>query len=394
MRKVNSQNCGNAHAEPDATPITSMLANLLHNLPGIAYRCNNDADFTMILLSEGCKRITGYAATELLGNKVRSYTSLIFAEDLPGIRRRIDRAIEQRNQFVLEYRITKKNGKPAWMWEQGNAIYNDQGQVQYLDGYIAEITEYKELEKELKQAALDMQEMNSAKDRFFSLIAHDLQNPVYAIISLAEFLCGNFDNFAREELLSFVNQINHAAKGIYSLLENLLDWAKVQIGNIRIQEEKISLPRLLMNVLEHFRPYYTAKNISIDFNPDLDLDVYTDARLLSSILRNIISNAIKYSYPGTRIQLVLSRDSGKVKVAVSDKGIGISRRQLDKIFSLEKDERSIGTNQEPGSGLGLVLVKEFCKIIGGEVKVSSRLNQGSTFTLILPRCNGGFQTAN
>ncbi|MBP7310274.1 MAG: PAS domain-containing sensor histidine kinase [Candidatus Cloacimonetes bacterium] len=368
----------------DAKQNPSMLANLLHNLPGIAYRCQNDDDYTMIFMSEGCKNITGYAISELLGNKIRSFTSLIHAEDQEYIRKRIDTAIELHRQFVLEYRITKKNGSMAWVWEQGNAIYDNQGEVLYLDGYIAEITVYKKLEVDLKQAAQEMKDMNAAKDRFFSLIAHDLQNPVYAIISLAEFLSSNFSSFSGEEMLSFVNQINHAAKGIYSLLENLLDWARVQTGHIRIQEEKISLHRLIMNVLEHFRPYYGSKNITMVFSPDLEVFVYMDARLLSSILRNLISNAIKYSYPGTRVEIALLRDAEKVKVSVIDKGIGISRRQLERIFALDKNERSIGTNQEPGSGLGLVLVKEFCKIIKAEIKVSSRLNHGSTFTLILP----------
>lgn len=361
-----------------------MLPNLLHNFPGVVYRCLNDEFYTMIYLSEGCTQVFGYRPAELLHNKTKSYTELVHPPDLEELLNFVNAAIKKRTSFTVEYRIVNREGKLRWVRNHGFAVYNSQNEVQYLDGYITDIDTHKTIENDLKLAAQNLAELNATKDRFFSLIAHDLQNPVYAIISLVDFLEHNHRNFTPDELTSFVNQINLSAKGIYNLLENLLDWAKVQTGKVEIQKEQVNLPRIIVNVLEHFRPQYTEKNITFKFDPQVDCQVYSDVRLITTVIRNLVSNAIKYSYPNTSVQIALTLGEGKVCVTVKDFGTGISRRQQEQLFRIDNQHRSFGTNQEQGSGLGLVLAKDFTEMLGGTISVSSSLNKGSTFSLCLP----------
>lgn len=361
-----------------------IVANLMHNLPGLAYRCLNDEQWTMLFLSEGCLSVTGYHAAELLDNYHKSYNDLIFEEDSDYVRKCVDDAISRRTQFQMEYRIIARDGSLRWVWEQGNAIYDAQNNAVYIDGYIAEITSRKRVEEEMKEVTKSLQDLNATKDKFFSLIAHDLQNPVYAIITLSDFLSSNQGSFNAEEIGTFLNQINVSAKGIFGLLENLLDWAKLQTNQLSVQREYLSLPRLLCYITDLFQPACLEKNIEIVCPDCEDIMVESDSRMLSAILRNLISNAIKYSHADSRIKLKILREEQQISIGISDKGIGISRRDVAEVFRIDFANRKPGTHLESGSGLGLVLVKAFADKLGASVTVNSRLNHGSTFTISLP----------
>jgi len=365
--------------------LPEMIANLMGNLPGLAYRCLYDQDWSMIFLSQGCLTLTGYSEKELTNKRIRTFDDLIVEEDREYVRKTVDEAVAEHRQFQMEYRIMHRDGSIRWVWEQGSAVYDNKGKVLYLDGFIADISKRKHIEQELKDVAGHLVELNATKDKFFSLVAHDLQNPVYAIISLSEFLEINHASFTTTELTGFINQINVSAKNIYSLLENLLDWARSQTGKIQVQREYFSLPRLINGVIEYFRPGTAEKEIAIQFNCPEDIMIESDSRLLSSILRNLLSNAIKYSHPGSKVKIQVQQNDTEVEISVSDKGTGISRRYLDKIFRIDSELRALGTNHEEGSGLGLILVKSFADILGGRVLANSKINQGSTFSIILKR---------
>jgi PAS domain S-box-containing protein len=364
--------------------LPELMANLLHNLPGMAYRCKNDAGWTMIFLSEGCSTVTGYSASELLNSSSRSFNDLILTEDKEYVRRCVNEAIRTRTRFQMEYRIIGKAGDIRWVWEQGNAIYSADNTVMFLDGYIAEISSRKHIEEEIKHVAKNMVELNATKDKFFSLIAHDLQNPVYAIISLSEFLAANLHNLSTADLSSFATQIQISAKGIYALLENLLDWTKSQTGKIKVQREYLSLSKLLSFVISQLQDAATEKKISLEYSGDGEVTVESDSHLLSTIIRNLISNAIKYSHPNSVVWIKLSRYDAMVLLEVKDEGIGISRRNIHKIFSLDNDIHLPGTMKESGSGLGLILAKDFADKLGAQLSVVSKLNKGSVFTLKIP----------
>lgn len=362
---------------------TKLLPNLMHNLPGMAYRCKDDSKWTMVFISEGCYDLTGYAARELIDNATLSYDELIIDEDKDHVRHSVNLAVAKRTQFQMEYRIRTKDGSIKWVWEKGNAVYDAQKKPVYLDGFITDVSSRRKAEEDLKRAARDLAELNATKDRFFSLIAHDLQNPVYAIISLSEFLEENHRNFTQDEIEDFLKQINSAGRGIYTLLENLLDWARLQTGKIFPQKELFSVSKATRYAMEHFAQAASQKDIKLELIGDEDYMVESDMRLVSSILRNLISNAIKFSHAQSKVSVQIGQDGDWVAISVTDKGIGISRRDLSRIFNIDNDLRHVGTANEPGSGLGLILTDSFADLLGAKVKAESKLNHGSKFTLLI-----------
>ncbi len=360
-----------------------LLPNLMHNLPGMAYRCKFDENFTMLFLSEGSVELTEYEAGDMLYAKNISYDVITHPEDRDRVRETILSAVKHHTQYQMEYRIITKSGLTKWVWEKGNAVYDQNMNPIYLDGFITDVSARRNAEDNLQKAADDLAELNATKDRFFSLLAHDLQNPVYAIISLSEFISENYQKFDAREIEDAMLQVNSAARGIYTLLENLLDWARLQSGELECQTEFVSLTKAISYAVDHHARAASQKGIALEIEQDSDMMVECDLRLLTSILRNMISNALKYSYPKSSVKVVLRKYEGRAEISVTDNGVGIARKHLEKIFRIDNELRQYGTANESGSGLGLILVSSFARLIGAEVKVESKLNHGSTFTLLL-----------
>lgn len=363
--------------------LPELMSNLLHNLPGIAYRCRNDSKWTMLFLSEGCFPLTGYHPGDLLYNSERSYEDLIYVEDRDFVRKCVNDAVHKRSQFQMTYRIVDASDRIRWVWEQGNAIYDKHNTPYYLDGFIAEVTDRIEAEKVLKQNADQLKELNTMKDKFFSTIAHDLQNPIYAIISLSDFIHQNVGSFESSQLVDFIHQINASAKSAHTLLENLLDWARSQTGKLRIRKERLNLARLLDECITLSSTHAKNKNISITRDFTAEMYLVSDYDLLSTVFRNLISNAIKYSHHEAEIRISAKQDGEKTIVTVADDGIGISRLNVEKLFRIDNDYRQLGTDNETGTGLGLILVKDFLQRLGASIEVESKVKQGSRFTVIL-----------
>lgn len=360
-----------------------LLPNLMHNLPGMAYRCKFDENFTMLFLSEGSVELTEYDAGDMLYAKNISYDVITHPEDRDRVRETILSAVKHHTQYQMEYRIITKSGLTKWVWEKGNAVYDQNMNPIYLDGFITDVSARRNAEDNLQKAADDLAELNATKDRFFSLLAHDLQNPVYAIISLSEFISENYQKFDAREIEDAMLQVNSAARGIYTLLENLLDWARLQSGELECQTEFVSLSKAISYAVDNHARAAAQKGIALEIEQDSDMMVECDLRLLSSILRNMISNALKYSYPKSSVKVVLRKYEGRAGISVIDNGVGIARKHLEKIFRIDSELRQYGTANESGSGLGLILMSSFAQLIGAEVKVESKLNHGSTFTLLL-----------
>ena len=359
--------------------LPEMMSNLLHNLPGIAYRCKNDSKWTMIFLSEACFTLTGYQPEELLYNSLRSFEDIIYEEDRSLVRSAVNQGVSQKTQFQIMYRIITKEGSHKWVWEQGNAVYDQHHNPQYLDGYIVNINEWKQSELENENKNKQLSELNATKDKFFSLIAHDLQNPVYAIITLSTYARENFAQFSVDEILDVIKQIDDSAKNLRSLLENLLHWSRSQTGRLKIQNERIAVASLFQICTSHLESQASLKNIQVECHSADQLYIYSDYHMLCTIMRNLVSNAIKFSHPDSKIKLTARAIESQVEICVEDQGIGMSRQQAAKVFNTDREFKSLGTSKEIGSGLGLILVKDFISRLGGDIKVESKINKGSKF---------------
>jgi len=364
--------------------LPDMMRNLLHNMPGIAYRCRNDSKWTMLFLSDGCFALTGYQPEELLYNSVMSFEDLILPEDRSLVRNAVIMGVKNRRSYQMEYRIRTREGTVKWVWEQGNAVFDAARNPRYLDGLITDISPRKQLEEELQANAAELSRLNVIKDKFFTIIAHDLQNPVYAIISLGEFISQNYQNFNPRELDDFIRQINSSAKSIYQLLENLLDWTRAQTGSIQIQNSHFRLLQLVEQCLETILPHARSKEVEFQLEIPRKIYLYCDQHLTEVILRSLIFNAVKYSQPNSTVKVLAEKRGSEIAIMVEDQGVGIPRSEIANLFKIGSDFRRPGTGNESGTGLGLILVHDFVRRMKGSISVESKANRYTRFTVLLP----------
>lgn len=361
-----------------------LMTNIMHNLPGIAYRCINDGDWTMLFLSEGCAKLTGYSPDELLYNRDLSYDDLIVPEDRELVRKAVEEGVNTRSRFKMEYRITRKDGQITWVWEQGEAVYNEPQDRIYLDGFIADISSRKRVEGELLSMSEELSHYNKLKDRLFGIIAHDLQNPIYAIISLTEFMQESRETLNIDQILDFCAQINSSANRISGHLDNLLEWSKIQAGEKRMRYTQIKLFKLVEEVLDSLRRQTVDKQIHYELAIDPEMKLYSDLRIMSSILRNLISNALKYSDQGKSVKIRAWIEEDYAFLQVEDQGIGMPRSMVNKIIQGEITDNRIGTAHETGNGMGLALVATYIRQLGGKLELESRVNRGTTARIMIP----------
>jgi signal transduction histidine kinase len=234
-----------------------------------------------------------------------------------------------------------------------------------------------EINKELKEAV-------STKDKFFSIIAHDLKNPMSNLIGASELLYkypGDCDESEKDELTKAIHTSSVSA---FNLLDNLLVWSRMQTGGMKTNPEKINLYTLVREVCNVFDNMLADKVIHLEQLVDKEQKVYADKDMLSSVVNNLLSNAIKFTRAGGWIEIrsEISEDE-KIKVSISDNGVGIPHENISKIFRIDQSYSSTGTNDEKGTGLGLLLCKEFIERNGGEIWVKSQSGKGSDFCFTL-----------
>lgn len=244
------------------------------------------------------------------------------------------------------------------------------------------------LNEKLAKSEQELREANSAKDKFFTIIAHDLKNPLQSILTDAEILNRFFDTFTPEKTREYVSHIFKTSNLLKNLLENLLTWTKAQTGRITFRPEWVNINLVLTDVLRFMESTANAKQIEIVYQQELDLMVYIDRNLITTVIRNLISNAIKFSRRGSKIYIeVQSYYDGSLptlKVSVKDEGVGIPQDKLERLFKIEHSVTTPGTEREQGTGLGLILCKELIELHGGKIWVESEEGKGSTFTFTIP----------
>jgi signal transduction histidine kinase len=230
----------------------------------------------------------------------------------------------------------------------------------------------------------NLKQLNNTKDKFFSIIAHDLKNPFNSIKGFTELLIENNNSYDDEKKLKFLKIIKGSTSNAFSLLNNLLIWANSQSGNLKFDPKKIELVKLVSDVVSLVEIQAINKEISIHNNVHYNLNVIADENMLNTILRNLISNAIKFSNPKGNIHIISKFDEDFVEITVKDDGIGMLKETVDNLFNIEFKSSQIGTANEQGSGLGLILCKDFVERHSGEIWVESTINKGSEFKFTIP----------
>jgi PAS domain S-box-containing protein len=238
-------------------------------------------------------------------------------------------------------------------------------------------TEIKQYEKQLLQDIID-------KDRFISILAHDLKSPFNSLLGLSEELSENIRQFDIEEIENLAILLNKSARSAYILLEDILTWARTQKGKIPFEPQCLSFKDICKNIFEILKPTADLKNITINYFESDHLIVFADIYMLKTVLRNLVSNAIKFTNKNGAINIEAIENSENVTISVSDNGVGITPDSLIKLFDMSQIYSTVGTAKESGTGLGLLLCKEFVERHGGKIWVESEIEKGSNFKFTLP----------
>jgi PAS domain S-box-containing protein len=292
--------------------------------------------------------------------------------------------------FSFELQTYTKNKEIIWIKDSCRMVFDIEGKAQYLDGVIENITIKKINEQRLIQSENQLKELNLTKDKFFSIISHDLRSPFNQIIGATELLLTKLDEYDKEMIRKFLTLLNEEAIKSYRLLENLLQWSKNQRGLISFDPKPLSVVRIINDILNIFGKIADHKKISIFVEVKPDLHVYADKEMILTTLRNLVSNAIKFT--GENGEIIISASEKMdfdicqsfIEFNVSDNGIGINETQIQKLFSLTENYSSKGTYNETGTGLGLLLCKEFVEKHNGKIWVESKPGEGSNFKFCIP----------
>ena len=238
--------------------------------------------------------------------------------------------------------------------------------------------------EEIKQKSSELEKANAAKDKFFSILAHDLRNPFNSILGSLEILQNNYNELNDEERLQFIELINKSAMSTNRLLSNLLDWSMIQRGRITMEKRNNNLTDLINEAVNLHQSLALKKKITIENKVEEKLLAFFDKKTISVSLNNLINNAIKFTPENGKVAVMAFANNGNINVSVKDNGIGISADKLKSLFTIEGTKSTPGTASEPGTGLGLVLCKEFIEQNDGQIKVTSSEGKGSCFEITLP----------
>jgi len=317
---------------------------------------------------------TGRSVEQEFGN---GWAEGVHPDDFDNCLKIYVEAFDKREAFVMEYRLMDKYQRYRWIRDFGRPFYDlDNTFLGYI-GSCYDITDPKE--NELKLA-----ELNATKDKFFSIIAHDLKNPFGALLCFSEFMLDAIENNDKKRLNQCAKNISDVVNNTFRLLENLLEWSQLQKGVLNPNIQRYLLSDVLNEVVLLYEQTAKAKEIKLDIKKVDDAKVLCDNNMLKTVFRNLISNAIKFTpRKGVVTVSVLSKENF-IEIQVSDNGIGIEHNKLSSIFSVAQNNSTVGTENEKGTGLGLILCKELIQIQQGNIWVESELGKGSTFYVCIP----------
>lgn len=238
---------------------------------------------------------------------------------------------------------------------------------------------------QLAKRTRELEEANATKDKFFSLIAHDLKNPLSSLMMGSQALSEGYQNYTPDEIRQLSGSMFQSVSHLHKLLENLLEWARAQTGSIKYEPETISLQFIVMEMTMFFAQTVANKQICLKTQVPETHEVYADPNMIRTILRNVVSNAIKFSLPNTEIHLKSNLQSKFVELSIKDHGVGIPQKHIHELFRIDTNYHTEGTAKEKGTGLGLVLCKEFVQLNHGKIHIHSQQDQGTTVYITLPR---------
>lgn len=321
---------------------------------------------------------TGYKRDEILG---RHFSEVFCDEQISSLEELEE--IVTHDSVVANRLLSRKDGTSIPV-EMSLSMVNFKGQNSILT-VLRNITERLESEQKIRDMNRILGELNTTKDKLFSIIAHDLRNQFNVLISFSDILLKDINTMPETERFYFLSQIESVSRTTYGLLSNLLHWARSQTGNLVIKKEILIVNNLINSVCEELNGSIISKELLIKFDNQQIVIVYSDEDILRTVIRNLISNAIKFSHQNGKIDINLVEFENELEIEIKDFGTGMDEEQQEMIFHVGGITKK-GTAKEEGTGLGLTICKEFIDKLGGRIWFKSTLGVGTSmfFTVELP----------
>jgi PAS domain S-box-containing protein len=290
--------------------------------------------------------------------------------------------IETGKQIERESSFQSENGKTYWLTHKfpiqtGNEIL--------LGAISINITKRKEHENALKNSKKELLRINATKDKLFSIISHDLKNPINNIIGFANLINKKFDQYPVEKTKKFIRVIHQSAISLSELLGSLLIWSRAQSGTIQVSPEYFDLQEIIQSNIDLLKSGAENKQVTLINTLSISVKVYADKEMIKTVIRNILSNAVKFTETGGSVSIGAQEKHSSVIVEIQDDGIGMDQETMDKIFQFGEAVSEHGTEGEKGTGLGLLICREFIRKNNGELWVQSAPGKGSTFFIAIPK---------
>ncbi|NLO18722.1 MAG: PAS domain S-box protein [Ignavibacteria bacterium] len=361
---------------------------LTENIPGLVYRYYPDEGRKVVFYNDFTENIFGILAP---GNK-SSYDKLlnvyILFEDRYRVEREVEKAIRSKQIMEIEFRIKDYHGNIKHLLTRGKPVFDKNNNLISIDGVFYDHTKQKELEKELKETI-------ASKDKFFSIIAHDLKGPLAGFLGYTKYLLEDYSKLTFNEINAVISLLNESANKIYVTLEDLLDWARTQTGKIKYRPELVDLREIAFNVAYVLKQSASNKEINLISNIKEEAIVEADRNMIVTVVRNLVSNAIKFTEANGEVTISAKKITGLhegankefYQISVEDNGVGIDEIEMSKLFKIDETISTVGTTGEVGTGLGLILCKEFVEKHGGRIWVESKVGKGSKFSFTIPALN-------
>jgi PAS domain S-box-containing protein len=342
-------------------------------------------DGKMQFISDKLAEMNGYTneeKSEIIGKHVFSFIDPSNHEMLKDNIRKL--LAGESDKQLTEYIAIRKDKSRHYIDVNATVLPDSNGNPASILFIERDITERKRVEEEIIQKNLKLAELIATKDKFFSIIAHELKSPFQGLLGYSHILSTEYITLSEEEKISFIGRIDELSHSSYKLLENLLEWSRMQTGQMIFNAEDFNLLVVLYPTLSLVKQIAQNKDIEFKYLIDNSIFINADKNMLTTIIRNLISNSIKFTIPGGKIKLAVVKMDNLVKISVTDTGIGIDKEGLDNLFQIDKSISKKGTSNERGTGLGLLICKEMIKKHRGKISVESEVGKGSTFSFTIP----------
>ena len=373
------------HARTESKAKQQQFLNVVNNIPGITYRCAHECPWNLYFVSDEIQHITGYPPEDFIGGKVRTIASIIHPEDLERVTASDRASADQR--YRLTYRIICADGNAIWVEDSGQAVYDEEGNLVWLDGVMLDITTRKTLELEMQSAREKAEAANAAKSNFLAIMSHELRTPLHGVIGMTSVLR---QTSLTKEQTEYADIIENSSFVLLSLINDILDLSKIESGKVEMEKIEFDLRRLAEDMLNLAGVQARQKNLRLNLNiaPDIPKALLGDATRLRQILVNLVGNAVKFTAQG-EVGLEIIRQSSlqneiTVCFRVSDTGIGIPPENLELIFQPFRQADETTTRNYGGTGLGLTISKQLTELLGGKISVTSTVGKGSVFQICIP----------